>query len=411
MPKVSICLPLYNGEKYLRRAIESVLAQTFTNFELLIADDCSSDSSSKITAEYAARDNRVKAWTNKQNLGHYPNYNACLKAASGKYIKLFAQDDIFKPEMLQEMVAAFERNPGITVVSCARVWVDGDERPIPACDEVARKLTRPYLTDTRMAGSQAIKETLKEQINWLGEPVCQMFLSTAISAGFDEAFNQIGDLDLVYQALQSGDLYFISAPLCLFRRHSESWTMHNLAKLGTYLDWIFLGAKYSRYLEQIDISQEEYCLHFIKNWIRNLECEFNCAQKLGVAERARILQDLCGKVKPFSLFTAARDPAHELKALSAMGLLQSAILEHELRLVHDEIARLSSGDYSIATAEPMIPIRSGIAHALSGIRQTLQERDKEIASLKTTLKEMGESTSWKVTEPLRKLNSRPRKGL
>jgi len=60
--------------------------------------------------------------------------------------------------------------------------------------------------------------------------------------------------------------------------------MHNLAKLGTYLDWIFLGAKYSRYLDQIAITQEEYCLHFIKNWIRDLECKFNCAKKLGIVE-------------------------------------------------------------------------------------------------------------------------------
>ena len=60
--------------------------------------------------------------------------------------------------------------------------------------------------------------------------------------------------------------------------------MHNLAKLGTYLDWIFLGAKYSRYLDQIAITQEEYCLHFIKNWIRDLESKFNCAKKLGIVE-------------------------------------------------------------------------------------------------------------------------------
>jgi glycosyltransferase involved in cell wall biosynthesis len=403
MPEVSICLPLYNGEKYLRRAIESVLTQTFTDFELLIADDCSTDNSAKIASEYAARDNRVKAWTNKQNLGHYPNYNACLKAASGKYIKLFAQDDIFVPEMLHEMVTAFQTNPGVTVVSTARIWVDDNETPIAASGEIARKLTQPFSVDTKITGSQAISDTLKEQINWLGEPVCQMFLSTAISAGFDESFNQIGDLDLVYQALQSGDIYFMAAPLCLFRRHSESWTMHNLAKLGTYLDWIFLGAKYSRYLDDANISQEDYCLLFIKNWIRDLESEFNNGKRLGIAERGRIMQDLCGKVNPFSLFTAERDPARELKALSAMGLLQSAMLEHELRLVHDEVARISAGDYSVGTQSPMIPIRSGISDALSGIRQTLQERDKEIASLQTTLKEMGESTSWKVTEPLRKL--------
>lgn len=408
MPEVSICLPLYNGEKYLRRAIESCLEQTFSDFELLIADDCSTDASAKISQEFAARDKRVKAWTNEKNLGHYPNYNACLKAATGKYIKLFAQDDVFLPTMLEEMVATFEKNPGVTVVSTSKTWVDGNEQPLPINSEVERKLTQPFAQNTKISGATAIRDTLKEQVNWLGEPVCQMFLSTAISAHFDESFNQIGDLDLVYQALKQGDIYFLAAPLCLFRRHSESWTMHNLAKLGTYLDWIFIGAKYSEYLDEAKVTQEDYCQLFIKNWIRDLECQFNNEHKLGVGERGQILQNLCGKVKPFTLFTADRDPARELKALSAMGLLQSAMLEHELRLVHDELAKLSTGDFR-DMPETMIPVRTGIVDALAGIRQTLQEREQEIASLKDTVKEMGESTSWKLTEPLRKLNNRTRK--
>src|SRR5271155_20695 len=68
-PKVSICLPVYNGEHYLAEAIESALNQTFEDFELLIADDCSQDSSAEIIARFAARDARIRHWRNPHNLG------------------------------------------------------------------------------------------------------------------------------------------------------------------------------------------------------------------------------------------------------------------------------------------------------------------------------------------------------
>ena len=93
MPTVSICLPVYNGERFLREAIESVLAQTYEDYELLISDDLSQDSSLEIAHSYAKRDTRIIVSSNPKNLGLFANYNACQKLASGKYIKPFAQDD------------------------------------------------------------------------------------------------------------------------------------------------------------------------------------------------------------------------------------------------------------------------------------------------------------------------------
>src|SRR5580693_4962244 len=97
-PTVSVCLPVYNGANYLGQAIDSVLAQTFEDIELLIADDCSTDSTKEIIQEYSSKDKRVKSWTNPQNLKLFGNYNACIEKASGKYIKLYAHDDLFEPE-------------------------------------------------------------------------------------------------------------------------------------------------------------------------------------------------------------------------------------------------------------------------------------------------------------------------
>ena len=88
MPTVSICLPVYNGETFIGEAIESVLAQTFDDYELLISDDGSEDSSLEIAHGYAKRDKRISAWKNPRNLGLFANYNACMNQARGKFINL-----------------------------------------------------------------------------------------------------------------------------------------------------------------------------------------------------------------------------------------------------------------------------------------------------------------------------------
>lgn len=110
-PLVSVCLPVYNGAHYLGQAIDSVLAQTYENFELIVNHDCSCDSSRHLLAEYARRDKRIKLSQNKQNLGLFSNYNACLLEANGQIIKPFAQDDLLDTTMIETIVAAFDRHP------------------------------------------------------------------------------------------------------------------------------------------------------------------------------------------------------------------------------------------------------------------------------------------------------------
>ncbi len=96
-PQVSVCLPVFNGERFLSAAIESTLAQSEPHFELLISDDASTDASWQIIQEYARSERRIKCWQNQSNLGLFKNYNVCMEQASGEYIKLFAQDDLLEP--------------------------------------------------------------------------------------------------------------------------------------------------------------------------------------------------------------------------------------------------------------------------------------------------------------------------
>lgn len=108
VPLVSIGLPVFNGEAYLAVAISSVLAQTFTDFELLICDNASTDGTSAIASSFASQDPRIRYVRNPRNLGAAPNYNLCFELARGRYFKWFAHDDRLEPDYLTRTVAAME---------------------------------------------------------------------------------------------------------------------------------------------------------------------------------------------------------------------------------------------------------------------------------------------------------------
>lgn len=110
-PLVSVLMTVYNREKYIAEAIKSVLASSYTHFELIIVDDCSTDKSVEIAKTYETRDKRIKVYVNKENLGDYPNRNKAASYAKGKYIKYLDSDDIIYPHGLEVMVNAMEEFP------------------------------------------------------------------------------------------------------------------------------------------------------------------------------------------------------------------------------------------------------------------------------------------------------------
>ena len=109
-PSVSVLMTAYNREKYIAEAIESVLAQTYTDFELIIVDDCSKDRTVEIARRYTT-DPRVRVYVNEKNLGDYPNRNRAAELALGRYLKYVDADDVIYPHGLEVMVRGMERWP------------------------------------------------------------------------------------------------------------------------------------------------------------------------------------------------------------------------------------------------------------------------------------------------------------
>lgn len=128
-PKVSIGLAVYNGESYLAEAIESILAQTFTDFELIISDNASTDHTSEICQRYAACDPRIRYQRNAVNIGGANNENLTFRLARGQYFRWAAHDDICGAELLANCVAVLDANPDI--VLCSTIIVKIDESGYP----------------------------------------------------------------------------------------------------------------------------------------------------------------------------------------------------------------------------------------------------------------------------------------
>jgi len=132
MPTLTIGLPVFNGEAFLRQAIASILAQTYTDFELLISDNCSADGTAGICQSYLLADQRVRYVRQPENIGAAKNYNKLVALSSGKYFKWAAHDDVMAPRFLEECVRALEQDPGVVLAFSRTQLIDEYGQLVPA---------------------------------------------------------------------------------------------------------------------------------------------------------------------------------------------------------------------------------------------------------------------------------------
>lgn len=126
---VDILLATYNGEKYLREQIESILNQTYTNIKLIISDDCSKDNTRMILEEYAQKDNRIKLYFQEKNLGYVKNFEFLLKKVEDEYYMLSDQDDVWLQEKVEKSIECMKENDADMVFGDLEV-VDKDLKTI-----------------------------------------------------------------------------------------------------------------------------------------------------------------------------------------------------------------------------------------------------------------------------------------
>lgn len=219
-PLVTVAIPVYRGELYIKKAIDSVLSQSFTDFELLVIDNDSDDQTVDIVRSYS--DARIVLVRNEKNIGAESNWNKCITLAKGSYIKILPHDDILQPNCLKEQVEILDadQEERIALVFCLRNIIND------AGKQLAVRRIRG-LTSGIVAGQKLIRKCVRLGTNLIGEPGAVLFRSKmAKQVGeFNGTIPYVIDLDYWVRLLAHGDAFFIDRPLSAFRVSSESWSV------------------------------------------------------------------------------------------------------------------------------------------------------------------------------------------
>ncbi|MBR5547922.1 MAG: glycosyltransferase family 2 protein [Clostridia bacterium] len=203
--KVSIIMAAYNAEKTIRQAIESVLAQTYSDFELLVVNDCSKDQTQAIVEAYSQRDERVKLIVNPKNMGVSHTRLNGLKAATGVWIAVLDSDDAWMPEKLEKQMV-LQKQTGAALLYTASQFIDGDGNKIDWILSVPEKVD--------------YKTLLKQNILSNSSSLCRKELYQKYYA-IDDGMHE--DFTLWLNILKTGEVaYGVNEPLLIYRVSTNS---------------------------------------------------------------------------------------------------------------------------------------------------------------------------------------------
>lgn len=242
-PFVSICVPTYNGEEYLKECLNSVMAQTFSNFEVLIVDDQSSDETLNMAQEYAVRDNRIRVTQNEHNLGLVGNWNRCVELAQGDWIKFVFQDDLIEPSCLEQMLAACK--PETAIVCCHRdfIFEAGTTKDIQQYYLTHLSLEKLFPNSTEISANDYCEATLKHiGFNFVGEPTAVMLHRSVFYrfGTFNPHLIMICDSEFWARVAIHTGIVYVPETLAKFRVHDRATSATSKTN-REYRGWVLDG--------------------------------------------------------------------------------------------------------------------------------------------------------------------------
>jgi glycosyltransferase involved in cell wall biosynthesis len=226
LPKISVCIPVRNGGDFLPLAVDSVLQQSFDDFELIIVDNCSTDGTAKWIEEKLSTAPKIRFYKNATNIGLVGNFNACLAYAEGEYIKFLCADDFLLPESMRRMSCALDGDSSAVLVTGGRRLID---------ESGATLTTQRYATENvSLPGTEVINRCIFGK-NYIGEPSAVMFRRTTAQRGFQEALPHLMDLEMWFHLLEQGRLLSLADEVCAIRQYAGQMSRQNV-KTGALID-------------------------------------------------------------------------------------------------------------------------------------------------------------------------------
>jgi glycosyltransferase involved in cell wall biosynthesis len=223
--RLTIGLPVYNGEQYLTRAIESILAQTFADFRLIILDNASTDRTAEIARHYLGRDRRVAYWRNQRNIGAGPNFNQAFKLSRTPYFKWAAHDDELMPTYLERCVRALDATPEAVLA----------HSHVREVDEAGR-VVRNYVPVDDAVGSPIRARRFASRVmlrGWCTE-IFGVIRAEALTNSMMIASFAGSDLSLITELCLRGRFIIVPEPLFVHRLHSGRYSAAVLRETSGY---------------------------------------------------------------------------------------------------------------------------------------------------------------------------------
>jgi len=274
MPLVSICIPNYNYGKYIDECINSVLEQTYPNFEIIFVDNCSTDSSLEIIRKYS---DKIRIFVNDSNIGMVRNFNRCSEHAIGKYLVFLSTDDSLKPAFVERCVKVMEEHEDVGIVICEREEVDeyGELlEPIPFFyDRSCIVPSHAQLPVMMMTG--------------IGVP-CQVMVRRTVfeaSGRYSERFSHAFDWHSNFKCVMRSNMAYLHERLAKYRVFSGNSTAVMTLNMGMALEHHLLLLDFKALAQQHGYTEavERYpegleklammCLRYTLNMITNNQRE------------------------------------------------------------------------------------------------------------------------------------------
>jgi glycosyltransferase involved in cell wall biosynthesis len=208
-PAISVLMPVYNAERYLLAAVESLLAQTFEDFELLVLDDGSTDNSLSILREFEANDSRIRV-RSRENRGLVASLNELIAIARGRYLARMDSDDVCRPQRFARQITYLDAHPECVAAGTRVLFIDPEGMPIFAPDN---KLTHEEIDSGHMSGVRGMR---------ICHPSVMMRKAAVMQVGKYRDRRFAEDLDLFLRLAEIGRLANLPEVLFEYRQHFDS---------------------------------------------------------------------------------------------------------------------------------------------------------------------------------------------
>jgi len=263
--KVSILIPVYNREFLLGECIESALAQNYSNFEVIVVDNASTDKTWEVCQEWARKDHRIKIHRNSENIGPVRNWDRCIQEATGQFTKILFSDDKLMPDCTSKMVDTFLATECSLVFSAALIGESEDASKVCYQQQNLSKFDQLQYINGLLTGSLPvspgavlIETAAARECLRLDFPTSKKQRYSAHGAG--------PDVMLILGAIGGGYAVAIEEPLCFFRAHPGSFSIGSMKAEVTdsyrsVIAW-FLATEYSKVYRDKYIAME---------WLRQIK--------------------------------------------------------------------------------------------------------------------------------------------